>query len=262
VSKGFFFSGGSRISRFSYIHVKDLTRGLTLAAEKPNSIGRRYFMCSPNPTNYDEICSLTATTLKKRAMRIVVPPFLLALRRGLRELRQAKGEKTIKAISDAMRRSNLHWICNGSKAESELGFRTDINLTEGITETANWYLQHGWIWVRLKISRAAAHVEKVHLMRERGSFFKSPHLVVLIIAVALGVDRPQRPGQPCWTASFLHPLGGLLFFSAGISVSSLGRTGSKAAGLGVLLLTPIHQFSILVGILKGVMTNPKPPSNH
>ena len=145
VNRGYYFTRRSNNSRFNCIHAKDLARGIVLAAGQSNSIGRRFFMCNPAPTTYDEVASITAAALGKRPLKIVVPPSLLAIRRALQEFASGQGKTSIRAISKAMRQPTLHWVCDGSRAEKELGFSPQISLTEGITQTARWYRQRGWI---------------------------------------------------------------------------------------------------------------------
>jgi nucleoside-diphosphate-sugar epimerase len=37
------------------------------------------------------------------------------------------------------------WLCSGEKAQRELGFRPEYDLDAGVQETANWYLENGWL---------------------------------------------------------------------------------------------------------------------
>jgi len=37
------------------------------------------------------------------------------------------------------------WTFDGSKAASELGFREQLTLVEGIRQTVDWYRRQGWL---------------------------------------------------------------------------------------------------------------------
>jgi nucleoside-diphosphate-sugar epimerase len=41
-----------------------------------------------------------------------------------------------------------YWICTGEKARQVLGFESQVPLREGLKETADWYLNAGWIKVK------------------------------------------------------------------------------------------------------------------
>jgi len=38
-----------------------------------------------------------------------------------------------------------NWICSSEKAKKEFGYRQQISLNEGITETVTWYRAQGWL---------------------------------------------------------------------------------------------------------------------
>jgi nucleoside-diphosphate-sugar epimerase len=140
VNKGFYLSRGPYNKYSSHIYVKDLAEGLVTAAESDRSSGQKYFLCSDMPTTYDEICVLTAEALQKKVLKITIPSFLLKGKAFLNSIgeRKANADSSTKNIPE-------YWICDGAKAKRELGVQTHTSLAEGITKTAKWYLQEGWL---------------------------------------------------------------------------------------------------------------------
>ena len=100
--------------------------------------------------------------------------------------------------------------------------------------------------------------EKIHLMREKGSFLKSLHFVVLMMALMMALIGLGALVSSVGRFLFLLSLAGYFSFLLAISVLSAIRTGRITVAIGVFFFTPIHQISILAGIFKGVMTRPRP----
>ena len=145
MQKGFHIKLGSETKYFSIIYVKDLAEGLIVAAESDKSEGQKYSLCNEKPTSYDEICKLTATALERKTINIIIPSFLLEASALL-----AESYAKMKNTRPLMRRKGFkaqtkHWVCDGSKAKSELRYQPKTSLADGIKMTAVWYLKHGWI---------------------------------------------------------------------------------------------------------------------
>ncbi len=61
----------------SLIHVKDLVRGIMMAAENEKSIGKVYFLTSPEPYAWDEISKITLKILQKKGINVPIPVGLM-----------------------------------------------------------------------------------------------------------------------------------------------------------------------------------------
>jgi nucleoside-diphosphate-sugar epimerase len=61
----------------SLIHVKDLVRGIMIAAEHKNAVGKSYFITSPQPYSWKEVSQTTLKILQKRGIKIPVPVTLI-----------------------------------------------------------------------------------------------------------------------------------------------------------------------------------------
>ena len=130
----------------SLIHVKDLVRGIMIAAEHKNSIGKTYFITSPEPYSWEEVSRITLNILQKKGFRVPVPVPLIktvaALSEGLASLTKKPAlvnkQKVIEMEQD-------FWTCSPDKARKELNFEAEISLENGIRETLIWYKEHKWL---------------------------------------------------------------------------------------------------------------------
>ncbi len=131
----------------SLIHSSDLVRGIKLAAQSDKSVSQTYFITSSQFYTWSEIMDAMKIALNKRTMLKLHLPHSLVLSLGAFSGFLGKFskkppvfdyEKSIDFIQN-------YWICSPEKAKRELGFVTEIDLLEGLTETAKWYKEHKWI---------------------------------------------------------------------------------------------------------------------
>jgi nucleoside-diphosphate-sugar epimerase len=131
----------------SLIHSSDLVRGIKLAALSDNSVNQIYFITSNQFYTWDEIMDVMKFALNKKSIIKLRLPHSLVLSLGAVSGFLGKFskhppvfdyEKSIDFIQN-------YWICSPEKAKNELGFVSEIDLIEGISNTANWYKEHNWI---------------------------------------------------------------------------------------------------------------------
>lgn len=128
----------------SLIHARDLARGMILAAEAPDSAGEVFFLGSEAFYSWHEIRDAAVAALARRAVTVHVPPrFVPAvgvaselwgyLTRSYPPLNREKATEILRAVK----------MCSIEKAMSKLGFRQDIELEAGVSETIGWYRAEG-----------------------------------------------------------------------------------------------------------------------
>jgi nucleoside-diphosphate-sugar epimerase len=130
----------------SLIHVKDLVRGIKIAAEHENSVGETYFITSPEPYSWEEVSRVTLNILQKKGFRVPVPVPLIktvaALSESLASLTKKPAlvnkQKVIEMEQD-------FWTCSPDKAKKELNFEAEIGLENGVRETLIWYKEQKWL---------------------------------------------------------------------------------------------------------------------
>jgi nucleoside-diphosphate-sugar epimerase len=145
---------GREERRVSLIHVADLVAFLLLAAEKSERLrldgapGQGvYFVAAEHDPTYAELGQAIARALgKKRATVVHMPGPLVRLvglcGDSLGRVRQRAGWVNSDKMAEALAGS---WMCSSAKAHTQLGWSPAAILAERLRETAQWYLQAGWL---------------------------------------------------------------------------------------------------------------------
>ena len=130
----------------SLIHVADLVEGFYLAATSDKSIGEVYFISSEKFYTWDQINSITSTVLNKKAIKILVPHFLVytiaAIAQFFSLFSSQAATLNLEKAKDLVQHA---WICDTSKAIRDLGYRQSVSIEDGIKRTCNWYKENNWI---------------------------------------------------------------------------------------------------------------------
>ncbi len=129
----------------SLIYVHDLVRLILLALESEAAQGQTYFGCGWAHT-YDELSDAIIKALNKRTLRVTLPEAMLTpMALWSRVQGKLTGRPALlndQRIRDMRQR---YWLCSGERARRELGFEPKYDLETAVHETANWYVEHGWL---------------------------------------------------------------------------------------------------------------------
>ncbi len=137
---------GRRERLFSLIHVQDLVRGIEMAATAPNAAGNTYFLCNPEPASWDRLGNLIARSLNAHPVHFVVPECMVYPIAAISEAAARIRRKPALLNFDKIREMKEScWVCSPEKAGQDFGFRTEYTLETGIKQTAEWYIEHGWL---------------------------------------------------------------------------------------------------------------------
>ena len=140
VQKGVFPYWGK--CSYSLIYVEDLVRGLILAAEKSEAVGKTYFLADSRIYSNDDIWQALSASVGRNAVRLRLPRSVLPVLAAVIQKFQKKG--IINA--DKMQEIRFpHWTCDPEKAGKELGFFTEMTLGEGFSKTIGWYRKEKWL---------------------------------------------------------------------------------------------------------------------
>ena len=130
----------------SLIHVADLVEGFYKAAISDNSIGEVYFISSEKFYTWNEINSITSTVLNKKAIKILVPHFLVYTIAAIAQFFSVFSSKAATLNLEKAKDLVQHaWICDTSKAMRDFGYRQNISIEEGVKRTCEWYKKMKWI---------------------------------------------------------------------------------------------------------------------
>ena len=140
----FFIIGSGRNLRQA-IHVRDLARGLLLAATHPAAVGETFVMAGQETMSTCDMAQHVAHALGRPPPRRHVPlwPFMAAA---------VTMEKTLAplGIQPPLHRRRLDFflksfVLSAAKAQRLLDFTPVVPFASGAVETANWYREQGYL---------------------------------------------------------------------------------------------------------------------
>ncbi len=135
--------GPERLLQF--IHVSDLVEALLLAATTVTGTGV-YHVAESRPYAWSELTACLARAVGRRVRAIPLPTWLFKTAAAISELGAAAvGRATIFNREKAREMLAPGWLCETEAAKQDLGFVERIPLLIGLTETAAWYREHGWM---------------------------------------------------------------------------------------------------------------------
>ena len=130
----------------SLIHVADLVEGFYMAAMSDKTIGEVYFISSEKFYSWDEINSVTSEVLNKKAIKILVPHFLVYTIAAIAQFFSIFSSKAATLNLEKAKDLVQHaWICDTSKAMMDFGYRQNVSIEEGVKRTCEWYKEKNWI---------------------------------------------------------------------------------------------------------------------
>jgi nucleoside-diphosphate-sugar epimerase len=146
---------------FSIVHVADTVAALLLAAARPAAVGRTYFVANPAPTSwrdlYAEIAGVAGVTPR---VELQIPLRAIALAGFAGDAVSAlTGWHTLANGNKTRLARPRWWLCDASRARTELGWAPAMALQHGLRETYLWYLQAGWMRARTARTNAVPSEE-------------------------------------------------------------------------------------------------------
>jgi nucleoside-diphosphate-sugar epimerase len=127
------------------VHATDLARAILLAATADRAAGV-YHIAEPSAYTWEEICRMLAGAVAQRARLVKVPAAFIT---GAAVVSEVWGklmrQPSIFSRDKARELLAPGWLCETEAAWRDIGFRTEIPLERGLSETANWYRAHGWL---------------------------------------------------------------------------------------------------------------------
>ncbi len=129
----------------SLLHVDDVVDGLMAAARTKNE-RRLYFLASKAPIQWCALGAVIARAAGTSARHLNIPGAVIRALAHIGDL--AAGftvETPLLNSNKAALSRHPYWVCDGGRAERELGWRESRSLPDAVRETYLWYEQSGWL---------------------------------------------------------------------------------------------------------------------
>lgn len=128
-----------------FIHVHDLVEAILRAATAPNAMGI-YHVAEPRAYAWREVGQWIAHAIGRRVRPVRVPHWGVRTAAMMSEWGAAlRGQTTIFNREKVQELLAPGWLCETEGAKRDLGFTGRIPLPTGLTTTATWYREQGWL---------------------------------------------------------------------------------------------------------------------
>lgn len=128
-----------------FIHVSDLVDALRLAATAPRASGV-YHVAEAQPYTLGEFARWLAHAVGRRVRAIRIPAWGMRIAAAASEFgAKMIGRATIFNREKVREILASGWLCETDAAKRDLGFEGQISLPIGLTSTAAWYRDQGWL---------------------------------------------------------------------------------------------------------------------
>ena len=132
-------------ARISLVHVEDLVRGVYVAAAR-GRLGENYFLTHPQPLDAVDFPALLGKAMGRRVRALAVPgPFLGAAAALSETWGRFSGRMPLFNRDKVKELTAFSWVCDWQKAHREMGFLSEKEADAGLSDTAQWYRENGWL---------------------------------------------------------------------------------------------------------------------
>jgi nucleoside-diphosphate-sugar epimerase len=128
------------------IHATDLARAVILAATSSEAHRQIYFATDGVHYAWDALHACLERAIGRKCKRIKIPGPCVNLLGWLGEIGGIISRKApMMTREKALELTASWWMCDCSKIQSDLGYKPEIALPEGLEATARWYKENGWL---------------------------------------------------------------------------------------------------------------------
>ena len=132
---------GNGDEQTSIIHVRDLVRAITLAAESNASIGKTYFITDGKQYSWRWLAKCIKEALKKHFVIPLNYPMLILIAFLISNISKIQGKASFVSPKRIIQIRKNYWTYDGSCFEKDLGFKAEVEICNGIKEAVKDYLQ-------------------------------------------------------------------------------------------------------------------------
>jgi nucleoside-diphosphate-sugar epimerase len=125
----------------SLCYVDDIIQAILLAAQSQQSSGEIFFLSDGEDYRLGEVGDIFAQTMRVNAYSIRIPEWMMM---GMVSSKFSKKPPLLnKGKMEEILQKN--WVCDITKAKTDLGFEPHILLEQGAKLTFEWYKKENWL---------------------------------------------------------------------------------------------------------------------
>lgn len=137
---------GFNKKQLSLLYVDDLVSGIHLAGISEKAVGQTYFISSEKYYDWIEIGEICRKAFGKKAFTLRIPHAIVY---AIAAVAQFFAMFSPKAATFNLEKAKdfvqENWTCDVSKAVTEINYRQNFSLEEGIRRTIDWYKEMKWL---------------------------------------------------------------------------------------------------------------------
>lgn len=137
---------GSWDREVSLIYVKDVVLGLRRIAGNSAAAGRTFHLAHPEVVTWRGFAAAVGAALGRAPILVSVPRAIAQIVARCAETGAALGRRAAILNRERVREiTQNRWVCDASRACTELGFQPAYPTERAVPETAHWYREAGWL---------------------------------------------------------------------------------------------------------------------
>ena len=130
---------------YTFIHVTDLVRAITAAVDSP-AVGETMFVGHPHPITAREILEGVRRAAGGRAAIVRIPMAVTRLAAMAGDVGGViRGRPAVINSRRYVELASEGFVCRVDRLRDRLGIVAQIDLSEGLADTAAWYRRNGWL---------------------------------------------------------------------------------------------------------------------
>jgi nucleoside-diphosphate-sugar epimerase len=127
------------------VHAGDVAAALCLAMERPEAVGRTFFVGHPDILSWARLAEAIGLAVGRRSLKVRLPSFIMqAAGAAVEWVGSGKGAGQLDRRR-ARDMSERAWTCRVDETMTELGWSPRYDAVNGLRETADWYRREGWL---------------------------------------------------------------------------------------------------------------------
>lgn len=134
------------IKQLSLVFAQDLAEAIVTCLLHPAAAGKTYFIANPEVVSPNLFTRQIAEQVGTWTAPVPIPVPLLLPVFGLLELiALLRRRATIMTTQKYAELRAPAWVCDPTRARTELGVTCPTTIEQGIAQTVAWYREHGWL---------------------------------------------------------------------------------------------------------------------